>query len=283
MSCNISFVFNGKRIVSLFAVLFVSAALVSPSASQAATWTLTDANSVAIMNLDDAAGMYHWSVDGYNQLTQQWFWYRIGSGLQAPINAISAASYTPYGNSAVDVTYENSDIKLNVLYALSGGSLGSGKADMVESIEVYNKTGGALDFHLFQYSNFDLLGNPSGDTVLLNGDPDVGYDYAFQWKGLTQIAEAINSPIANHAEANVTPNTLNALNGTPGLVLNDDPDAGPGDVTWALQWDVTIDPSTGFYVFKDKLLSIVPIPEPSALALIALGLGAWGLARRRQS
>jgi hypothetical protein len=273
---------KGKESSSLYLALLLAGVLAAPGASMAATVTLTDGNSTALVNVDSSAGMYHWDVDGYNQLNQQWFWYRTDAGVQAPINTISAGSAVYSGLNTVTVTYENTDLKLEILYSLTGGGLGSGTADIIESIQAWNKKGTSMDFHLYQYSDFNLLNDPSGDTVEISGNPIDGYDYALQYKGLTQIAEAITSPAANRAEAGLTPSTLNSLNGASVYNLNNSDTAGPGDATWALQWDASIDAGGSFWLFKDKLLSIEPIPEPSTLALIALGLGAWGLARRRQ-
>jgi hypothetical protein len=89
-------------------------------------------------------------------------------------------------------------------------------------------------------------------------------------------------PFANHGEAASFGTTLAELNGKAGLTLNDNAHAGPGDVTWALQWDYMIPVGGMFDLTKDKSLFIQVVPEPSTVALIALGLGAWGWARRRQ-
>ena len=42
--------------------------------------------------------------------------------------------------------------------------------------------------------------------------------------------------------------------------------AGPGDVTWAYQWNFTIAANSEQDILKDKLLSIDPVPEPSTMA-----------------
>ena len=231
--------------------------------------------------------MYSWTVDSQNQLNQQWFWYRIGnSGVAMPINTISAANVTLNGANGATAVYQNADFTLMIDYTLYGGGVGSGQADIMESISVTKNVndGNPLDFHLFQFSDFNLLDSPGGDTIALYGGIS-GFDNAVQIKGATQIAETITSPSANHGEAGLTsdsPDTLYRLNNVSGLTLNDNSFAGPGDATWALQWDASIGYGMPFYVFKDKELSIAMIPEPSSLALVALGLGAWGLVRRRR-
>ncbi len=57
---------------------------------QAQIQTLTDNNSVAQINPNSQSGMFNWSVDGQNQLNQQWFWYRIGNTPEQSIDTISA-------------------------------------------------------------------------------------------------------------------------------------------------------------------------------------------------
>jgi PEP-CTERM motif len=271
------FVFNAKKIAPLSAALLLACALSSPLHVEASIVNLADGNSQAQIDLDSVAGMNYWSVDGQNQLVKQWFWYRTGSGVAVPINTISPASFSNTGNELI-ATYANGQFSLQVHYLLTGGGAGSGTADIQESISIHNFTGSPLDFHFYQYSDFDLLGT-GGDSIIVDND------FAVQTKGPTQIAEAVNQPSASHFEGAYFNTTLNALNTTVDLVLSDVGSAGPGNVTWALQWDSSIGSGMDFDIFKDKLLSIAPIPEPSALALISLGLvgyGAWTLPRRRQ-
>jgi hypothetical protein len=57
---------------------------------------------------------------------------------------------------------------------------------------------------------------------------------------------------------------------------------GPGDMTWAFQWDRVI-PASGpgrtFIISKDKRLNVVP--EPTTMFLLSTA-GALALCRRRQ-
>lgn len=48
---------------------------------------------------------------------------------------------------------------------------------------------------------------------------------------------------------------------------------GPGDGTFALQWDVELNPGGAFLISKDKRIEFVPEPG----SLIALGTGVIGL------
>src|SRR5204863_6669232 len=258
MNSNSLFVFNAKKFVPLSAALLVTCSLSTAQRVEATDVNLADGNSTAHIDLTSDVGMNSWTVDGQNQLVKQWFWYRVGAGLASPISAIPLSSFTTLGNDVV-ATYANAQFSLQVHYLLTGGSAGSGTADIQESISIHNATGSPLDFHFYQYSDFDLLGT-GGDSV------NVGNDYAVQTKGPTQIAEAVNQPTASHHEGALFNTTLNRLNTVANLVLNDSDNAGPGNVTWALQWDASIGSGQDFDIFKDKLLSITPIPEPSALA-----------------
>jgi hypothetical protein len=55
---------------------------------------------------------------------------------------------------------------------------------------------------------------------------------------------------------------------------------GPGDVTWAYQWDVSVPVGGTFQISKDKNLSAGVIPEPATVALLSVVAGML-LAMRR--
>src|SRR5262245_53243535 len=220
---------NRKNLfLPLSTALLLSCALSLPQHADASVVNLADGNSQATIDLDSVAGMNYWAVDGQNQLVKQWFWYRVGGGVASPINTISLASFSNTGNEVI-ATYANATLSLSIHYLLTGGLAGSGTADIQESISIHNFTGGPLDLHFYQYSDFDLLGT-GGDSVM------VGNDFAVQTKGPTQIAEAVNSPSASHYEGALFNSTLNNLNTVANLVLNDSGSAGPGNVTSAVAW-----------------------------------------------
>jgi hypothetical protein len=145
----------------------------------------------------------------------------------------------------------------------------------------YNLSGSQFTLNFYEYSHFNLL-QSANNNVTIFGSPG-SFIYVEQTSGATAIQEAIISPDANYAEAENFGVTLAELNGTPGLVLNsNDTSAGPGNVTWAFQWTSAINPGGELDILKDKTLSIAMVPEPSTIALIALGMGALGLALRRK-
>ncbi len=251
--------------------------------SLAAIITLVDNNSVAQINDESSAGMFNWSMDGQNQLAQQWFWYRIGSNPEAPINTISAPSITTPNARTAYTTYNNGAFSVEVDYSLTGGLPGSGYSDIGESIRINNLTASPLDFHFFQYSDFDLGGTPGGQTIQLGKDlSGTHFNEALQTGPGATLDESITvaAPGANHGEAAFFNSTLVKLNNGVADNLNDNAGPlGPGDATWALQWDLPIAPGGSVLISKDKYIQLA-VPEPSVLALISVGL--VGLARRRR-
>ncbi len=280
------------RYSSVFAAFALSAL-----SALAQNETMNDGNSVATVNLGAAGGgtgtvgMNSWTINGQNQLQQQWFWFRVGSGPQSSLDSLGTPTISGgTGFNFLDATYHGTGFNIDILYVLNGGATGGGdwNSDITESISIANSSGGALDFHFFQYSDFRLANTAGGSTVQILQNGDGFFSKATVMKGANQLAETIDQPLADHAEAGVTsdfPNTLDRLNGVNDLQLNDNLSAGPdatADATWALEWDRTIADGDSQDILKDKKLNVAPVPEPTSVALLSLGLGAFILRRSRR-
>jgi hypothetical protein len=274
--------FLAYKVPSVCLVSFVLAfqALVFQSQAQN-PYTLNHNNSSATLDLLGGAGMTNWMVDGQNQLAQQWFWYRVGSsGPEFPINSINSSPVvTLLSTNKLTALYTNSGFGVQLTYTLTGNNVGSGSAGINETILIRNYTDSNLDFHFFQYSDFDLGGSAGGQSVQLLTNSS-GFYRAIQTLGLIGSAAESTTPAANHSEAALHNQTLLSLMDGGPTTLNDNVIAGPGNVTWAFQWDFAI-PAQGSRIIS-KILT-VEVPEPSTFVLIAVGLVVWTLRRRGQS
>ena len=169
------------------------------------------------------------------------------------------------------VKYDGGSFEIELRFILDGGRPGSGSSDMAELISINNLSGDPLDISFFQYANFDLGGVPAGDTVVFTNPNTVR-----QSKGLLHLTETVLTPVSSHREADLFPTTLTKLSDGLPTTLSDTPligtSLGPGDVTWAFQWDVTVSPNSTFQISKDKKLNAIPIPEPAGACLLLTGL-----------
>ena len=251
---------------------------------------LFDGNSTASIDPTSQAGMYAWNVNGVNQLSKQWFWYSTGTNAVKSIDTISAPTITLTGANAATTAYNNgSGFSVKVSYTLTGGAAGGPTgtkvSDIGESIRIDNTSANPLSFHFYQYSDFNLLGTPGNENVELSKSHGLFND-AYQLKIISGntlgLNETVVTPGANHGEAELSGITLAKLNGSSQVILSDAMTAGVGDVTWAFQWDLNINPGESAIISKDKYLEITIVPEPSTVGLFALGVGAFLLRRRHQ-
>lgn len=256
------------RLCSILTLLTVLGLLTVPAQAALCTptstpCTMTDKNSTLVLDPTSQSGAYNWIVDGVDNLYQQWFWYRIGDGLQASIDTLPLISENLLGPSYLQLSYGNAQLTIDVTYILSGGNLLSHSSDVGEQISISNDTDTALDLHFFQYSDFDLNGVSGGQTVTF-----LNTNTMRQTGAGIELSETTDVPAPNEHEANTYANTLNSLNTVPGYNLNNQ-NTATGDATWAFQWDTTLAANGSFQISKDKLLSPL-VPEPATI----FGLGA---------
>src|SRR4051812_2347173 len=270
--------------------------MVAALSAQAQSVTLTNLNSAATINLNSGnpstAGMVDWSVDGYHNLSQQWFWFRAdGMSREQTIDTIGGlnATASPDGRTLY-TSYFNGSYGIRVDYLLTGFASGSGISDISENISITNGTANPLEFHFFQYSDFKLGGSPQNTIVtlgrnlrgLFNEASLEKTDPAFR----VALSETVVTPGANHGEAAIGGLTFGRLTDNLPTTLNDN--AGPvgggiTDPTWAFEWDFIIAAGSSVGISKDKYLQIVAIPEPGTAALLGIGCAMAVVWRRRRN
>jgi hypothetical protein len=273
------------RFPRFFKPIVVLAGVLAALPSHSADFTLSHTGPTALnkptsidINTVTGAGVYNWNAAGVSQLNYHWFYYRVGSlGGESPIQAIDNTPTSVYNPAArtLDVVYDNGSYSVRTFYKLTGGNT----PNLSETITIDNHSGGNLDFHFFQYSDFDLFGATGGQSVQFSTNSVTGQYYrALQTDGNHTVEEKVNSatPPISHFEAQYAGNTIGSLlDGSP-TTLSDTTSAGVGNVTFAYQWDVNMANNTSFVL--SKLLTIVP--EPTALSLVIISVAAMRMLRR---
>lgn len=245
--------------------------------------TLTDLNSTVNFDTQSQLGMYDWYVDGVDHMYQQWFWYRVGStGPEASLDTLTqvgafAVDTNPFTDQGVDVLtvlYRGAGFDVEVKYSLQGGNAGSNISDVGEQIKITNTGERALDFHFFQYSDFDLNGSALDQSISITGG-----NTATQTDGASYIGETVVTPAPNQYAVGTFSAQRDSLN--DGVATNLGAVGGPlsnMDLTWAFQWDINLGVGQSFSISKDKHVSV---PAPGAALLGVMGLGLIRATRRR--
>jgi hypothetical protein len=255
-------------------VLVVVAGSAAPAA--AAPFTALDTATLADQNsgvqFSPGTGVISWLVDNIQQLKLQWFFYRVdGMTQEAPLGDLgfvkgktSDADFDPGDETLLAVYGSQAGLSVTLTYVLSGGLPGSRQSDLQETIAFHNATGKAVRLQFFQYCDFDLNGTPDDDTVQVLNPNTVS-----QRDAAVMVAETVVTPSPIRTEVGVFDDTLDKLNNAAADNLdNSKGPLGPADVTWALQWDLTVPAYGTVQISKDKNM----VPEPATLGLMGLGL-----------
>jgi hypothetical protein len=246
----------------------------------AAVIDLYDRNSHVQIDPASQDGMKQWTVNGVNYDAKQWFWYRVGGiGGESSLDTLELDEVVPLNtNGDLDIDQatlnfsNHNGLSISVQLSLQGSNAGS--SSIMETIWIKNTTGDALDLHFFQYNNFTL--SDANDTVVFEDS-----NYVLQTAPVGTLSETIGT---NSGEGFVTGDplheaalvsaTLDSLNNTSPTILNGVDTAGPGNVSWAFQWDVSLENNGEFIISKGKTLDVVP--EPSMISLLCVSVVALG-------
>ncbi|MEK6677761.1 MAG: hypothetical protein AABZ47_19175 [Planctomycetota bacterium] len=271
-------------------MLVAVASIATVSTTQAATFTITDQNSRASFDTTSQNGMYEWVVDGVNHLSQEWFWYRTGS----MTSELSVDTLDILVQGTTDTNFDGDHdtfyirygdlndrqvpaFTIELAFRIDGALNGTGISDIGEQITITNFSDNDLDIKFFQYNDADLNGGSTDTSINIMGSPE---NTARQEDTGVQVHETVVTPAPNHYEAGLFSATRDSLNDNNTTTLNDvNSVAGPGDFTWAFQWDILLDSEEAFQISKDK--NIAAVPAPAAALLGVLGLALVRVTKRR--
>lgn len=240
-------------------------------------WTSQTALSAAANRTGSGGGADNTFISSGSpdQAFQQWWWYRV-NGVNTREFALSTQANAPVVNgNNMTLTYrEPEGFTSRLEYTIN--NIG-GRARVTGTNFVTNEGNNNLDLEFFNYIDYDMNGNASGDIaslqfpnpVLRMNITDPAGIPAAEWRVLDADAFQIGA----------WPGLLNSLSNASIDNLNNTGDPfGPGDFSAAVQWKFTLAPGEQIALQTTQFLN--PVPEPATMA--ALGLGILAIARRRR-
>ena len=278
----------GQRLLPIASVLVACGSLALPCSAQ--IYGMTNGNATVQINAGGGGtpGMTSWTVDGVNQVKQQWFYYGIGGGPNQSIDTLGNLFVDPRANSTtLNLTYSDlptlPNYKITDDYQLSAFANGSGISQLGEQVTFYNLTANPLTLRFFDYSDYDLNGTPNGQSLTFYTKNAGLQTYFYQTAGssiLTNSAQyGLNKP--TYLYGDLFSSTLQTItNGSPSSLGSSHLTAGPGDVTGTLEWDITL--AAGSSLQLSKTIYMV-VPEPSVFGFLGMGLIAWAAVYRKRT
>lgn len=265
-------------IVSLIGLVFG----VSDISGQAQTYNLSARNAGLQVDLGGSgAGVSDWTINGVNQLQQQWFYYSVGTGTLNSIDTISpwtAPTITGGNNPTLSETYANSGISLTAAFQLQSGLVGAANSSLATTITIDNPSAVSETYHFYQYSDFGLGGTTANQNVQFAGTtaPYKVTQTALTGGPLIGQLTSISGGSGDTVEEAAGTSNFGLANGNPAPNFSSSSHSASGSATYAYEIDVTV--ASGSSVIISEIQTV---PEPSNVSLLFAGLAGFAAIGRR--
>jgi hypothetical protein len=232
--------------------------------------SVSNGNASIAVDPGSVFGLSSYAVDNTEEMFEEWFWYRLpGDSYEHSLDNLPLISASATGNE-IQLSFANTILGVGVDYQLTGGAPGSGTASLLEHVVLTNLTAAPLPLAWFSETDFDLGGFGGADSA---------------WGGVNGIVQTDGMTVAD-TTSTLTPDAFQ-IAPFPDLFLsledlsisnldNSGSPFGPGDATFAFQWNLDI--GAGSSISYDISKDIYPTPEPGTGTLLCLAL--LGLAKR---
>ncbi|MEM8681052.1 MAG: PEP-CTERM sorting domain-containing protein [Planctomycetota bacterium] len=209
------------------------------------------------------------------------------NGGEVRIDALGQVTQTPMGNDGVRFEASDGVLAADQTWTLTGGAAGSGDSTIDAAITLTNVSSAPVSLELFYAADLDIAfdqANPNDETTVLSGssnlmrDPvtlaQIGSDVgpsadAYQvYQGQFEVVNNFNSDLDGATTLDNTPSIGSTVIDVPGVT-----DAG-----FAYSWSIELAPGENITANASHVHSVVP--EPTAIALLAVALGMWAVRRR---